>query len=94
MLCHIQCLGVHIKQLLVNRGAKTTKIKGKKLDLIKLLQQKYNVKLDVPFSTLSMKSIRIELKLHGGKCRQSVLKDRLIQVLENTINLHIRDKVE
>lgn len=53
-----------IKQLLINRGVKKNKIKGKKVELIRKLKGEHKVQIDNPWS-LSIKGLMSELKLRG-----------------------------
>ena len=53
-----------IKQLLMNRGVKKNKLKGKKLDLINKLKNQHKVQID-DLRSLSIKGLMAELKLRG-----------------------------
>ena len=72
-------LATDIKQLLISRGMRKGKIKGKKADLIKLLKTNYKVIFNEQFQDLTIKQIKLELKLLGIKeTRRDKLKWQLM----------------
>ena len=83
-------LATDIKQLLISRGMRKGKIKGKKADLIKLLKTHYKVIFHEQFQDLTIKQIKLELKLLGlTERRRDKLKWQLIQRLIDEIKFKV-----
>ena len=86
-------LATDIKQLLISRGMRKGKIKGRKADLIKLLKKNYKVIFNEQFQDLTIKQIKVELKLlgqHGFMKRTDKLKWQLIQTLIDEIKFKVK----
>ena len=82
-------LSTDVKQLLLTRGEKKQNIKGKKVDIIKYLKEKYDVELTEPLGDLTVKELQAELRLRKMDDTQAK-KDILIQRLKGEIETTVR----
>ena len=83
-----------IQQLLLNRGAKIDELKMDKTELIKHLKNKYLVNLNIPFECLTIKAIKLEIRLLGYRATyryydKSQWIQRLKQVTQHHINIRL-----
>jgi len=79
-------LAQDVKQLLLTRGEEKTNLKGKKIDIIKYLKEKYTVDLDEPLSNLTVKELQAELrlrKLDDTQAKKDILVKRLKGEIES-----------
>jgi len=78
-------LAQDVKQLLLTRGEKKQNLKGKKVDIIKYLKEKYDVDLEEPLTDLTVKELQAELRLRKLDDTQAK-KDILIMRLKGEID--------
>eukprot|EP01083_Nonionella_stella_P075067 203848_1 len=73
-------LAEDVKQLLITRGEKKQNLKGKKVEMIEFLKEKYDVELKDRFEDLTCKELVVELRLRGlydGAAKKNILVQRL-----------------
>ena len=56
---------VDVKQLLLTRGERKQNLKGKKIDMIRFLKEKYDVALNEELEALTVKELTVELRLRN-----------------------------
>jgi len=79
-------LASDVKQLLLTRGEEKTNLKGKKIEVIKYLKEKYTVDLKEPLTQLTVNELRAELrlrKLDDSQAKKDILIGRLKGEIES-----------
>ena len=82
-----------VKQLLITRGEKKQKLKGKKQDMIEFLKEKYDVELKEPIEELTVKELVCELRLRNlddSAAQKKVLIQRLKGEIDATVITYIK----